>query len=146
MSHIRKSYESTGKPLFEGPDAFYALSEIFADMLQDSKLKKAYLIIGALDECETGLPQLLRLVVHSASTSPHVKWIVSSRNKPDIKARLRLNDAQRLSLELNAEHVSRTVEIFINYKVYQLASIEHDSTLQEKVRNQIHEKANGTFL
>jgi hypothetical protein len=116
-------------------------------MLQDSNLKGAYMIIDALDECETGLPQLLGLIVQIASTSSHVKWIVSSRNKSDIGARLSLNDAQmRLSLELNKEHVSRAVEMFVDYKVSQLASIAHDSTLQEKVRNQMHEKANGTFL
>jgi hypothetical protein len=45
-------------------------------------------------------------------------------------------DAQmRLSLELNTEHVSRAVEMFVDYKVSRLALIEHDSTLQEKVRS-----------
>jgi hypothetical protein len=148
MSHIQEQYERAGKQLFEDANAFYALSKIFTDMLYDSNRKGIYLIIDALDECETDLPQLLGLVVQSASTSPHVKWIVSSRNKPDIEARLRLNDAQRLilGLELNTEHVSRAVKIFVDYKVSQLASIEHDSALQEKVRNEMHEKADGTFL
>jgi hypothetical protein len=135
MSHIRKNYECAGKPLFEDHNAFYALGEIFVDILLDSNLKKAYLVIDVLDECETGLPQLLGLVVQSASTFPHVKWIVSSHNKSDIEEQLGLEDRQvRLSLELNAEHVSRAVEMFIGYKVSQLASIKHNSTLQNKVR------------
>lgn len=147
MSHIREKYERAGKQLFEDINAFDALSKIFTNMLQDPNLKEAYLIVDALDECETDLPQLLGLIVRSASTSPHVKWIVSSRNEAHIEARLGLNGAQMmLSLELNAEHVSRAVEMFVDFKVSQLASIKHDSTLQEEVRKQMHEKANGTFL
>ena len=147
ISHIQKKYDHAGKTLFEDTNAWSALSEIFTNILHDPSFNSTYLIIDALDECETGLPQLLELIVQNTPASPHVKWIVSSRNKADIEARLRLNDTQmRLSLELNAEHVSRAVEMFIDYKVSQLASIKHDNTLKDKVRNQMHEKANGTFL
>jgi hypothetical protein len=79
--------------------------------------------------------------------SPRVKWIVSSRNWPDIEAHLTLASAQmRLSLALNAEHISRAVELFINYKVSQLELIKHEHIVQEQVRNQMHAKPNGTFL
>jgi hypothetical protein len=147
MSHIREKYEHAGKNLFEDINAFDALSNIFINLLHDSTLKEGYLIIDALDECETDLPELLDLITRSASTCSHVKWIVSSRNKPNIEAQLRIQNSQRpLSLELNKEHVSRAVEIFIDYKVSQLVSIKYDSTLQEKIRNQMRKKANGTFL
>jgi hypothetical protein len=110
-------------------------------------LKSTYLIVDTLDECETDLPQLLNLVIRTASTSPRVKWIVSSRNKPDIEARLRLDDTQmRLSLELNEEHVSRAIKMFIDFKVSKLSLIMDDSALQETVRGQIYTKASGTFL
>jgi hypothetical protein len=115
--------------------------------LQDPNLNNTYLIIDALDECEGDLPQLLNLIVRTASISPRVKWIVSSRNQHDIESQLRLDDVQMsLSLELNEEHVSRAVEIFINLKVPKLPLITHDIVLQETVRGQIHAKANGTFL
>jgi hypothetical protein len=146
ISHIRKKYDHAGKTLFKDANAWIALVEIFTNILQESSLNSTYVIIDALDECETNLPQLLRLIVQSTSTCPHVKWVVSSRNKHYIEAELRPNDAQRLSLELNAEHVSRAVEIFINYKVSQLSSIEQEQALQEKVQNEMHRKANGTFL
>jgi hypothetical protein len=72
---------------------------------------------------------------------------MSSRNEPDIEARLRVDDTQmRLSLELNEEHISRAVQMFINFKVSKLRLIEDDSELQEIVRGQIYAKANGTFL
>ena len=53
-------------------------------MLHDPMLRGTYVIVDALDECETGLPRLLEFISHNAYTSHHVKWIVSSRNRPDI--------------------------------------------------------------
>jgi hypothetical protein len=75
-------------------------------------------MIDALDECERNLYQLLDLINRTASISSRVKWIVSSRNQLDIESRLRLDNVQmRLGFELNEEHVSRAVELFINLKV-----------------------------
>jgi hypothetical protein len=105
------------------------------------------LIINALDECKTNLDQLLELISRTASTSTRVKWIVSSRNEPNIEARLRLDYTQpRLSLELNEEHISRAVQAFIDFRVSKLRRIKDDGELQETVRGQIYAKANGTFL
>jgi len=143
---VRKKYDDAGKALFEDANAWVALSEIFTSILLDPSLKSIYLIIDALDECKANLDQLLDLISRTASTSPRVKWIVSSRNEPNIEARLRVDNTQRLSLELNEEHVSRTVQMFIDFKVSKLRLIEDDSKLQETVRGQIYAKANGTFL
>jgi len=72
---------------------------------------------------------------------------VSSRNEPNIEAQLRLDHTQtRLSLKLNEEHVSRAVQVFIDFKVAKLRLIEDDSELQKIVRDQIYAKANRTFL
>ncbi|KAF2193138.1 NACHT-domain-containing protein [Zopfia rhizophila CBS 207.26] len=147
ISHVREKYDQGAENPFEGVNAWIALSQVFKNILQDLSLKSTYLIVDALDECETGLPQLLDLVVQSASKSPRVKWIMSSRNKPDIEAQLRLNDGQmRLSLEHNSEDVSHAVNEFIDFKVSQLPLIMDDGTLQETVRGQIYAKASGTFL
>jgi hypothetical protein len=147
ISHIRKKCDHACKSLYEDANAWVALSEIFTNILQDPSLNSTYLIIDALDECETGLPKLLQLVVQNASTTPRVKWIVSSRNKFEIEQQLELDNRQiKLSLELNADHVSQAVDTYINYKVSRLPSIKEDSELQEKVRDQMREKANKTFL
>ena len=72
---------------------------------------------------------------------------MSSRNKPDIEARLKLNDTQiKLSLKLNEKHISYAIEIFIDFKVSKLPLIINDSTLQKIIRDQIYAKANRTFL
>ncbi|KAM3089323.1 hypothetical protein ACMFMG_000927 [Clarireedia jacksonii] len=147
ISHVRKKYDHAGKALFEDANAWVALSEIFTSILQDPSLKSIYVVIDALDECKANLHQLLDLISQTASLFPCIKWIVSSRNEPNIEARLRPDHRQmRLSLELNGEHVSRAVKAFIDFKVSKLRHIEDDSELQEIVRGQIYAKASGTFL
>jgi hypothetical protein len=148
VSHLQVEYDRVGKSLFEGDNAFYALSEIFQNMLRDSTLPAAYLIIDALDECETGLPQLLELINQTVSAPyTRVKWIISSRNISEIEQRLPLDDSGlKLSLELNAEHVSHAIGVYIDHNVSQLASIKHDKALQGQVRNQMCQKADATFL
>ncbi|RYP66884.1 hypothetical protein DL771_007541 [Monosporascus sp. 5C6A] len=79
-------YDRAGKRLFEDENAFYALCDIFYAILRDSRLAATYLVIDALDECEENLQQLLEIIRDTASaTSVPIKWIVSSRNRPNIK-------------------------------------------------------------
>jgi NACHT domain len=119
ISHLRRDYDHAGRKLFENDSAFYSLSDIFRKMIQDSRLTTAYLVVDALDECEVGLPQLLDLITSTVSAQPtRIKWIVSSRNREDIGQRLGLNDPHtRLSLELNADHISHAIDVYVDYKV-----------------------------
>ncbi|KAN0083567.1 hypothetical protein V8E54_002655 [Elaphomyces granulatus] len=126
ISHLRKKYE----------------------MVRDPKLTAAYLVVDALDECEEGLPQLLDLITWTVSAqSSCIKWIVSSRNRYDIEQCLGIEDSHtRLSLELNADHISHAVDVYVDHKVSRLVSLQNDTALQEKVRDQVHQKSDGTFL
>jgi NACHT domain len=148
ISHLRKPYDHAGRKLFEDSSAFYSLSDVFRQMVQDPKLTVAYLVVDALDECEVGLPQLLDLITWTVSAQPtRVKWLVSSRNRDDIEQRLGLDDSHtRLSLELNADHISNAVDVYVDYKVSQLVSLRNDKALQDHVRDQIRQKSDGTFL
>ncbi|KAN0075953.1 hypothetical protein V8E54_007223 [Elaphomyces granulatus] len=148
ISHLRKKYDPAGRKLLEDSSAFYGLSDIFRQMVQDPRLTATYLVIDALDECEVGLPQLLDLITWTASAqSSCIKWIVSSRNRDDIEQYLGVDDSHtRLSLELNADHISHAVHVYVDHKVSQLVSLQNDKVLQEKVRDQMHQKSDGTFL
>jgi hypothetical protein len=100
--HIRKKYDHAGKALFEDANAWVALSEIFTSILQDLGLNSTYLIIDALDECIADLPKLLEFIVQKSLIFPRIKWVVSSRNWPDIEERLdRVGHKTRLCLELS---------------------------------------------
>jgi hypothetical protein len=146
--HVRKKYDHAGKALFEDANAWVALSEIFANILQDPGLKSTYLIVDGLDECQKDLLQLLDLIVQMSSISPCVKWIVSSRNWLEIEKRLETaGEKVKLCLELNAESVSAAVGKYIRYKVDRLARLQkYDKKTRDAVRDHLSSNANGTFL
>ncbi|KAK2038280.1 hypothetical protein LZ31DRAFT_570242 [Colletotrichum somersetense] len=146
IKHIKKTYEHVGKQLFEGKDAFYKLSGIFTSMLCDPAAKRCYLVVDALDECKHDRQQLLSLIAESVLDSP-AKWIVSSRNQPDIEEVLWRHGSQtRVSLELNEQHVTQALNVFIDTRLSQLQMLENDSATRDNIRREIQSKATGNFL
>jgi hypothetical protein len=148
IKHLRETYEhGGGKQVFEGSGAFFSLSQAMLGMLRDPDARGIYMMVDALDECETGLPRLLDFIVKTTSVSNTVKWIVSSRARLDIEQALKLDDSKiRLSLELNAEHVTEAVNCYIDYKVSLLVSLKEQQSLRDRVRHEMLRKSNGTFL
>jgi len=147
-SHIRK-YNHASETMFKDKNAWFALTDIFANMLDDLSLNTTYLIIDALDECATDLPQLLEFIIKQSSASSRIKWIVSSRNWSKIEEQLKpAGHKVRLSLEIeqNAEQVSSAVKTYINYRLSELPNIAHDTPLREHVQKEMEQKANGIFL
>jgi hypothetical protein len=148
IAHVRKTYDHAGKAMFKDANAWVALTEIFADVLQDPSLGTTYILIDALDECVTDLLKLLHFVAQQSSASSQVRWIVSSRNWPSIEEQLEQAGSKvRLSLELNAESVSAAVGIFIQHKVSQLAQQKkYDKQTQDAVFERLTLNADNTFL
>ncbi len=147
VSHVRKKYDILGKELFHRGKCVDALSEIFTGMLADPVSQSGYMIIDALDECIADLPLLLDLIVQEAEAS-HAKWLVSSRNWPNIQERLDTATGRlRLSLELNAESISAAVSTFIRYRVGQLARLKkYNKDTQDSIQHYLSVHANNTFL
>jgi hypothetical protein len=148
VSHIRKKHDLAGESLFNDANAWVALTEIWADVLQDPDLRTTYLIIDALDECVTDLPKLLEFVAKQSSASSRVKWIVSSRNWAEIEAQLKqAEDKVRLSLELNAKSVAAAVAVFIRQRVDQLAQEkQYKVDVRHAVLQHLESNADDTFL
>ncbi|KAG4432782.1 hypothetical protein IFR05_011734 [Cadophora sp. M221] len=148
ISHVRKKYDQAGKALFEDSNTWVALSEIFANILQDPKLNNTCLIVDALDECEVDLPKLLDLIVQTSYISPRTKWIVSSRNWPSIEKDLdRATHKASMCLELNEKSVSAAVTTYITSKVNWLSERQHyDMETRDAVQRYLSSSANGTFL
>ncbi|KAI3547300.1 hypothetical protein CSPX01_03737 [Colletotrichum filicis] len=144
VSHMKK-YDKVGKALFQDVNAWQAMSEVFTNMLYDLKPQGVYLIVDALDECSTGLEQLLDLITETSKITG-VKWLVSSRNWPQIEEQLG-TVAQRLSLELNASSVSIAVDSYIVAKVAELSQLKgYQDDTASQVFQYLSSNANGTFL
>jgi hypothetical protein len=149
VQHVRKRYEVMGKPLSEGPNAIYVLREMLSDMLNDTSISTTYLLVDALDECTSGLSELLQIITDaSLGRQSRVKWLVTSRSTPEIERYLQPDAlGVKVSLEVKASHVSRAVAAFIEHKVQQLATLQrYDPRLQAEVQQQLRDKAEGTFL
>ncbi|KAH6885000.1 NACHT domain-containing protein [Thelonectria olida] len=144
ISHVRKRYDHAGKQLFDG-NAWQALSKILTAMLNDPGLDGMILTVDALDECTTNRRWLLDLITDSPSC---VKWIVSSRNWPDIEEKLdNAKQKVRLHLELNQDSISRAVDMYIGHKVDQLAhDKKYDKETKDAVQRHLTDSADGTFL
>lgn len=67
--HLIERYRDAGKDLSEGPNAWPALTAIFAAMLADPDLPRTYVLIDALDECQQDLPNLLECIVQNCGSS-----------------------------------------------------------------------------
>jgi hypothetical protein len=148
LFHVRGRYDEAGKALFEDINAWSALSTIFTDILKDPSLNSAYLIIDALDECINDLRSLIDLIVQESSAHPQIKWIVSSRNWPEIIERLDIaTQVAPISLELNDASVSEAVNKFIQYKVNLLAEVKkYKDETREKICHHLLSNSQGTFL
>ncbi|QYT02345.1 hypothetical protein H0G86_009351 [Trichoderma simmonsii] len=148
IEHVQQEYKNVGsRSLFDGINAWITLSGVFGKMLQDPALENACLIVDALDECESDRKKLLDLIIESTSATPQVKWILSSRNYPDIEAKIRsCRTIAVIDLESSATLVSQSVDAYIRCRTRQLSLIEDNKVLQEQLQHAILQKSSGTFL
>ncbi|KAL7940607.1 NACHT domain-containing protein [Trichoderma barbatum] len=148
ISHIQKKYKHGGEAVFQDVNAWTALSEIFSNILEDASLERTYVIIDALDECVTDLPKLLDFINTKSTLFSRVKWIVSSRNWPDIEERLDSATQQmRLCLELNEKSISAAVDAYIKHRVELLAQKKkYNAITKNTIHHHLSSNSNNTFL
>ncbi|KAH6883570.1 NACHT domain-containing protein, partial [Thelonectria olida] len=147
ISYVRVKYDAAGEKLFEGINVWVSLTEILTDMLKDPNLEDIVLVVDALDECRMGLGQLLDFVAQASSLF-RAKWVLSSRNWPNIEVKLdKITQKVRLRLESNDDSISGAVHSYIQHVVNQLA---HDKAYDDETRNAVEQhltsNANNTFL
>ncbi|KAJ5256671.1 hypothetical protein N7478_012775 [Penicillium angulare] len=132
---------------FEGETAWVELCRVLTNILDDPHLESTYLIVDALDECVAGLDQLLDFLVRKSSAYSRVKWIVSSRNWPNIKKDLKRTSTSNLCLELNRDTLSAAVDLFICHKVNELAERNgYKPETREAIHRHLELNSQGTFL
>jgi len=143
ISHLLQKYIESGAALFNDQNAFYALSEAFQNMLKDTDLSPVYFVVDALDECEQGLDNLIKLISVSLTLSDKVKWLVSSR--PTVK--LYTPDTAGSLVELDAQKLEDPVNAYIKHKLFTLKTRDgYDERVLAKVADKIRQQAQNTFL
>ena len=129
--YLRQKYAEAGENLFEGPNILYSLWMTLLKILEDPSVPRYYILVDALDECDSqSLQSFLRLLVKDVpGLNKKVKWILTSRNEPQITEQLRrARHSCDTSLELNSSHVAGAVKQFIASRVNDLATLKnHDA-------------------
>ncbi|KAF4449999.1 WD domain protein [Fusarium austroafricanum] len=147
ISHIRKEYDQAGKDIFNDHNAWQALSNIMTAMVEDETADGLVFVVDALDECTDDRDRLIALV-SQLSTFSKSKWIVSSRNWPEIEAQLDgITSKVRLHLELNHASISDAVQRLIVCKVEDLARKKrYTESTRDAVLQHLLSNASDTFL
>ncbi|KAL7928748.1 hypothetical protein V8C35DRAFT_317446 [Trichoderma chlorosporum] len=149
ISYLRAEYSKSGKLMFEDSNSWIVLSRIFLEILKDPIIGNLTLVIDALDECLTDLPELLDLIMRSSSDL-QVKWLISSRNETDIQdllVRNNNNNKLTVSLELNTDSISNAIGLYVEFKVNNLAERRGYATdIKDSIREYLLQNADGTFL
>ncbi|KAI1207035.1 uncharacterized protein F4807DRAFT_469797 [Annulohypoxylon truncatum] len=148
ISHVRSRYDGVGMQLFTDTNAWDALSKILGRILEDPSLKSTSIVIDALDECTEDRDLLIDLIIQKSESCSRVKWIVSSRNWPDISKHLDLATQKvRLCLELNPESISTAVNAYIPFKVDKLKKRQrYNDATRNAVLQHLLSNADDTFL
>ena len=132
---------------FEGQNAWFALKRVFTNIANDPRSRATYILVDALDECTEDQTLLLSFLAENATTYPHIKWVVSSRNWPSIEKKLKHAAQIKLRLELNEDVLCTAVNSFIQEKVVELADRnDYSNEVSKTVKSHLTSNAKGTFL
>jgi hypothetical protein len=118
IEHLQTDYELSGGNFFTDMNAPFALRRVFKKMLEDAR--PVYFIVDALDECDEGLEDLIKLISTSLALSDKVRWLVSSRPEVDILTKLKNSAISETLVELDMQGQRSRVEKYINYKLFDL--------------------------
>ncbi|WYZ36243.1 hypothetical protein EsH8_XI_000126 [Colletotrichum jinshuiense] len=148
MSHVKPHHYSAGEGSFTDKNAWFVLSDLLTNLLEDPRLNGTVIIIDALDECIGNRHKLIDFIIKSCNQTC-VKWAVSSRNWPLIEHQLdKVEQKVDIQLELNEDTISKVVDAYIQHRVNRLAE-SHPSINKEiwrEVEVRLKSRADGTFL
>ncbi|VUC24073.1 unnamed protein product [Clonostachys rosea] len=147
IKYVHDEWKIAGKGLFEDSNAFDALVMILDNILQHDTRAERVFIIDALDECSKDLPKLLRFITRQ-SLDVRAKWIVSSRDQPDIAERLEIRSRMAiLNLELSTTRIAEAVSVYTRHKVTELQEMKGFTDNQRnEIIHYLDSNANETFL
>jgi hypothetical protein len=144
ISHLQTDYRFSHGALFTDTNALVAMSRVFKNMLEDAR--PVYFIVDALDECDQGLGDLIKLISTSLTLSNKVRWLVSSRPEVDVLFRLKNPDISRI-VDLNAQGLDGPVNAYIGHKLSTLKGGKgYTEIILAEVSNQIRQRAENIFL
>ncbi|KAJ5710720.1 hypothetical protein N7488_004876 [Penicillium malachiteum] len=121
--HVQDVNKNSGTSAFTNPAATWTLISIFKAMLRDKDLHPAYLVLDALDECETGktgIQMIKSLVSESLQITNKIKWLLSSRPEIDIYYQMGKATIHGTVLQIDVKTQKGAVDAYIAHKLLEL--------------------------
>ncbi|RVD86158.1 uncharacterized protein DFL_004448 [Arthrobotrys flagrans] len=148
VRYVKSEIALRGNDYFTGPNTLSALRRVFSKIFADPQYDFFCFMVDALDECSEGLNELLEVICSTSTNSQKVRWLTTSRNRPEIESHFESTGSQlQVSLELNNKHIGMTVDTYINSKVMELGKKKrYPAKVQNEVDTLLREKAGDTFL
>ncbi|XRM43127.1 hypothetical protein ABZX51_006329 [Aspergillus tubingensis] len=150
FSHIQKEYLHSKNRLFTDKNAFTTLRDILRKMLEDKSLKRAIIIIDALDECEEESRELLASFIDEVSSAQkflEIKWLVSSRPLPEIPASVQdVTLPTHSLLKLDGHDMSHSIHRYIDMKMVQLRDKARKKNRVEEIADKLKTQASNTYI
>ena len=149
FEYLQPDFEESGPDLFTN---FHALWRIFIRIIDDEKAGEVYCLIDALDECEEEsrrlfLTDLKKMFGLPQSKRRFAKFIITSRRQKDIEESLSASSPATRDLQIDSGRVNGDLYKFIDMKVNELSvRKKYSSKLKERIKDELVEKAGGTFL
>ncbi|OJJ47397.1 hypothetical protein ASPZODRAFT_166592 [Penicilliopsis zonata CBS 506.65] len=157
MSHLEQDYQdSGGQNPFSDVNSSVALARVFGSMIKDAK--PVLFLIDALDECDQGLTELIRVIANSVTNSNKVRWIVSSRSDVKVDEHLNQFDAQQRPsqqtaaslVQIDIQHKEDRLNRYIHHKLDELKTSpfgnEYTETMFTEIEEQVRKQSDNNFL
>ena len=110
---LRDRWDASNERFIEDVTSWRGLWSIFMEMLDLCQCPKIYVIVDALDECrDSGMADLLKCIVRVGLSRPsRIKWLLTSRLLDSAERELLArSDQVQVSLELDSQHISQSVD------------------------------------
>lgn len=145
---LRHQWDNDNRRFREDFTSWRALWGVFLEILHRCMSRRIYVVIDALDECQSqDMAAFLQLIVRTGLSSK-VKWLLTSRPFDSAgRELLSAPDQVMVSLELNSGHVSDAVKSYIAEKVLWLDHRgRYGPALCKQLEAELIKKAEDTYL
>ncbi|RLL95993.1 hypothetical protein CFD26_106093 [Aspergillus turcosus] len=135
--------------LCEGGDqqpTFKALCTTFLQML--NYMERVYIVIDALDECNTRLDLLLWLEYIASSAPASVRLLITSRKEEDIESQLQRWLCLQSHIAIENDPVNRDIRAYIHERLRCDRAFERwhsQPSVQDEIETELMKKADGMF-
>ncbi|KAK8149428.1 wD repeat domain [Beauveria asiatica] len=149
ITHIQTKFQWAGKDMFEKGSTIRGFLEVFENISKDAS--PVYLFVDALDECDEGQKEIIRLIAASLRVSKNVRWLITSRTEVELldKVTSATTNASVVLDEIDVLAQTGRDEMYIQHKLSALKEqpgLEYGKVDCEQLKKAMQERAEGNLL